>query len=325
MKYKTMEALKSLTIALCMVAVLITACSGKNGMYNEFLTSDEIYEHTSTREYPRGDSRAVYAFADCNGDGIPELHVDSARWYRIYTCINGKIYTCINGKVELYHTYDLYVYPLVLPLKDGAMMIGYREAWEGNRFGPAAIQRPGYAGNTFDSGIGYGGVADLYCYHRLDLDGNETASQTFAYELYADTDRNKYEINGTECPKVEWEEQFSVYEKMLEDEALHLKWKYVFPEDEWYYLDAMEENAPIEYYPNESREWSMYEGILSGDFTSIKGFDVRGIFASRYRFSHDLENGRSRWKYITLDCNGDQLKGRLYAFKRWPCAGFDMF
>lgn len=324
--------LNSLRLALCIVVLMTTACSGKTDnkvetntsnsetlpdetkqeettadkkqeaitLYMEFLKSDEVYRHTSTREYPRGDSQSVYTFVDNDGDGIPELHIDSARWYNIYTCID--------GKVTDVRTYDHFIYPFILPLADGALMIGHREAWDRKRFDYSAIEKPEYVGNIFNPEMGYAGAVDLYRYVKLDSTGDEIECQTFAYEYYVNLNIKKYEINGNECTAAEWNEQFEVYKDMLNDTSLHMKWKRVFPEEERYYLDAMELNVPIENICDGRPEWRMYEEILSGEFSSINGFDVRSSLVTQYRDSLDIESGRSNWSYLLLDCNGDDIK-----------------
>lgn len=89
--------------------------------YHEFLTAKDWHSLTATDRYPRGDSRASYAFVDCNGDQVPELCIDGGNIYHIYTFRN--------QKVELFYDFDdyrRYSSAQIQPLADGSFLISYR-------------------------------------------------------------------------------------------------------------------------------------------------------------------------------------------------------
>lgn len=354
--------MKTVAILLCIMMILTSGCSADYGRdaetvipnserpkddvsrdevqeravqealagYKDFLQSDEMYRITATREYPRGDSRAVYTFIDINGDGIPELHIDGADRYHIYTCRE--------GEVTSVHTYDRHLYKLVQPLADGGMLAGYREAWDQERFGNAALIKPDFADDLSGCEPRVSGAFDRFYYHRLDLSGQETESDSLTRTLFRDNSRkqNQYLQNGMECSRAEWYEQLAVYEEMANRESASRHWEYVFPAGEWHYLDVMEQSGMDEFAGNDSIEWSIYESILSGDFSSIPDFHARSSFVGEYRLQLDRESGRCPWNYMLRDCNEDGFmelficriywnEDRLFTDRYEPWTHYDYF
>lgn len=166
-------------------------------LYRELLKDDTMYSLTATADYPMGDGNAVYAFGDCNGDGVPELHIVGGYFYNIYTCRSGKF--------ALLRSSDRYARPLT-PLKDGGM-IGYKA-----------------------TGLSY----DCYYYRRLDFDGflidSESRDFLVEFAVDGDPDKNTYTMDGDPCTKEQWENEIAPYRDMLDNPALQLSWDYVFPE-----------------------------------------------------------------------------------------------
>lgn len=118
-------------------------------MYNEFLdgkiTVDgiDIYFLTTPSGEPNKHYATKYAFFDSNGDKIPELHINSARYYYILSLINNKLIILK----------DLSPYPQYYALKNGGFI--------SHRFGTAPM-------------------SDEYNYLILDFLGNEVWEINFS-------------------------------------------------------------------------------------------------------------------------------------------------
>ena len=119
-----------------------------------------------------------YAFFDSNGDGIPELHINSSRYYEIYTVRNN----------ELTIWKDLSPYPYYYPLNNGAFI-----SW-----------KPGAAP-----------MYDLYTYHVYNFIGDEIWNISFScYDLNQNNiydEKDEYYFEGVEVTKKQWIELTEKY------------------------------------------------------------------------------------------------------------------
>lgn len=131
-----------------------------------------------------------YAFFDSNGDGKPELHINSSRYYVIYTVRNG----------ELTIWKDLSPSPYYFALKNGAF-ISYK---------------PGSAP-----------MNDIYTYHIYDLMGNEIWNITFlcydANENGSYDENDDYLFDGIEISKKQWDELTAKYLYRDSEEILKIQ------------------------------------------------------------------------------------------------------
>lgn len=274
-------------------------------LYENFLAKKNLYKLTSTAEYPRGDSTAVYAFSDCTGDGVPEMHLKGGYDYRIYTCRE--------GKVVLFKKFidDLCKNSPLIPLKNGYFL----------RYTAAGITNDGlnYRKPEWQTSIRKPGERESYSYFALTGDGAiEYLKSFYSYGQRTKSNGFKivYNIGDKNCTKEEWETAVEPYRKMIDDKKLHLdSWNYVFPQKEWDYLNAMEEGNGDFQYKDDSPEWAAYKRILSGDFSLIEDPEERSYLTSSFTYSLDKNTGRSSWSYMLLDMNGDGLNELYYQDK----------
>ena len=267
--------------------------------YREFLKSDEMYSLTATKQYPRGDSRAVYAYGDCDGDGIPELHIDGGPGYYIYSFQDGGTtlrYThCSTQSIQL------------IPLQDGTFLSMTRVDQEGDY---SLYQKITQVSGKEQLDTGYPVSWQQYSSYRLDVNGNKIDSEGIDLRMIFERDRQPqvtYEINGSLCSEEEWELQINLFQGLSEDKTRHLEWQHVFPETERAYLDSLENNDTLPDF-FDSPEGQAYQRILTGDFSFEKDLDEQSSLVSKYIRSLDEENGRSSWKYVVQDFNGDGIK-----------------
>jgi len=147
-------------------------------LYNEFLAGNtkaggwDIDEMTIPTGEPDKRYATSYAYFDSNGDEIPELHVNAARYYYVFTIRDKKIVEWKN----------LSPYPHFYALNNGAFI--------SRRFGA-------------------GPKEDTYNYIVLDYLGNEIYSLSFSkYDqnqngTYDDSD--EYLFDGVNVTKEQWE------------------------------------------------------------------------------------------------------------------------
>lgn len=112
-----------------------------------------------------------YAFFDSTGDGIPELHVDAARYYYVFAYRNG----------ELIRWLDLSPYPSYYALTSGAF-ISYRP--------------------------GGGPDHDDYCYYVFNYSGDVVLGISFSRydenENFTYDDEDEYLFDGVKVTKEVW-------------------------------------------------------------------------------------------------------------------------
>lgn len=287
--------------------------------YKKFIESDEMYVFTATRAYPRGDSQAVYAIGDLNGDGMEDLWIDGGVGHSIYTLRGGELY-------RLNLEYQFTTYPTVIPLVDGGFLASMR------------LERPGEGQTSRYEEISQGekkippedapfadaqkreGSADIYCYFRLDCDGSIISAESHRFKI-------NFRKNGGESDSVEHivcqeegcEHTFGPYLNML-DPSRQLQREFVFQQEEWEYLDVADVPRGLGWgIPDEkvSEEWLAYQLILSGDFSLVENMSDRARLYSMYEDSQNEETGRSQWTYVLSDCNGDGVKELFVKFSKY--------
>lgn len=176
-------------------------------MYNEFLDGKIIVEGidinflTTPKGEPNKHYATKYALFDSNGDKIPELHINSARYYYILSYINNKL---IIFK-------DLSPYPQFYALKNGAFI--------SHQFGTAPI-------------------SDKYNYFILDFLGNEVWEVNFSkYDknengIYDNND--EYMFDGVNVSKEIWDALTERYlytdEKGIEQIQNQIEWTVIYDE-----------------------------------------------------------------------------------------------
>lgn len=277
--------------------------------YKKFMKKKNMYTYTATNAYPRGDSKARYAFGDINGDGVPELHISGAEKYDIYTYQKGKVVLLCD---------DLgWKYPMITPAKDGAIVVSGRLDEENDEVGRAEYRIPPKDDLFADMGRIDGSI-DYYYYLKLDTEGKVITKHSHYYEKeYHKKKGSKqyiYRVDDKKCTKEEWEKKAELCLKIEKDQSKQLAWKYVFPKKEWDYLDAMEEGDGNLENEDDSEEWNFYKRVLSGDFPLLSVDDKCSI-SSYYTRSLDVFSGRSKWKYILMDFNGDGIKDLFIQFE----------
>lgn len=259
--------------------------------YREFLKTEDLYRMTATSRYPRGDSNAVYSFGDCNGDDVPELHVDGGGTYSVYTFQD--------EKVVLLHSFDSadgFGAPSVLPLADGSFIIS--ERWSHDNESDVSSQ--GKVPETGEEPLPEKGY-DVYDWIRLDSEGNYDDSRYHSFSTLLGEKPGAEQI----CERDGCQETAVNFLNMLENSEKHLEQLPLFPEEEWDYLNSMEEGNGIETVQGQPEEWEVFEEILSGNFARVTNLMERSRLYSEYEGSLDENTGRSHWSYILRDINGD--------------------
>lgn len=277
--------------------IAIPVAEAAQNHYMEFLNEKDMYAFTAAPAYPRGDSRTKYAMGDCTGDGIPELHLSFG--------INYHIYTFQEGEVNLLRDFDLGSYPMVTPAKNGAIVVSKRID-----NGPdtlKAMYRIPSEDDPFSEMGRIEGSVDYYGYWVLDEKGDPIESKslhiTSMYQKNQGLDEYIYRINDEDCTESEWNKAVELCREIEKNQSEQLEWNYVFPKEEWDYLDAMEEGNGLPEHGG-GTEWSLYKRVLSGDFSFLE-MEERLRFDSAYKSSLDPSTGRSQLKYILQDFNGD--------------------
>lgn len=274
--------------------------------YKKFLKKKDMYAYTATKAYPRGDSKAKYAFGDINGDGVPELHLSGGKNYNIYTYKKGKVVLlCDLG----------WRYASITASKNGAIVVSGRVDEGTSTEGREEYKIPP-KGELFAEIGQIKSRIDYYGYLKLDAAGKiiDAESSYFYKEVYKKRGLTKYTyyVNDKKCKKEKWEKKVEFCREIQKDESKQLIWEYLFPKEEWDYLDAMENGDGSLEEKEESEEWIFYKRILSGDFSLLRSsnlsLDDRAAIHSAYMMSLDKSSGRSNWKYILLDFNGDGIK-----------------
>lgn len=250
--------------------------------YRQFLASDLMYSLTATLRYPRGDSKAVFGFLDCNEDGVPELYLEGGNICYIYTFRGDEI--LFLTKIYNYHL------PSVIPLKNGAFV--------GNGWECSEIDGDLYSCRKIQP-------EDALWEDRTEqFDSNHTETGSY-FEYYFRVDFQGTTDNVD--PPVP-------YEQLLGDKSFHLPLTPLFPEEEWAYLDVAEEGDGSQNSIDDSEEWKAFERILSGDFTSIHNIEDRCHITSMYDHSLNDKTGRSDWKYMLLDLTGDEIRDLIVRY-----------
>lgn len=119
------------------------------GLYQEFLDGKREIEGLSIDELtvPTGETGrrypTKYAFGDANGDNIPELHVNSARYYYVFSFRDGNLFV-----------WNDFTGSYCFPLKDGGFIF-----WSMGMF-----------------------KDELYNYHTYDYDGEEKYGICFSWD-----------------------------------------------------------------------------------------------------------------------------------------------
>lgn len=174
-------------------------------MYNEFMDGKinvegiDINFLTTPKGEPNKHYAAKYALFDSNGDKIPELHINTARYYYILSYINNKL---IIFK-------DLSPYPQFYALKNGAFI--------SHQFGSAPI-------------------SDVYKYFILDFLGNEVWEVNFSKcdknenGIYDNND--EYLFDGVNISKEIWdaltERYLYIDEKGIEQIRNEIEWVIIY-------------------------------------------------------------------------------------------------
>ena len=276
--------------------------------YNAFLEQEDMYALTATAAYPRGDSRAKYAIGDCTGDDVPELHLTFGTNYYIYTYRDE----------EVVLLRDFSRYPLVIPAENGAIIVSERsETGDDTIQSSYRIPQPD---DPFAETLRVEGSRDYYGYLVLDEYGypmdSKSQSFTSTYQGNQSDGKYLYHMNEKECTKAEWEKEVGICLEIMEDESKQMAWEYIFPKEEWDYLDAMEEGNGVQ-EDMDSGEWAFYQRLLSGEY---QWFDAasQSRFHSRYMASLDETTGRSNLKYILMDFNGDGSQDLFIQYDPFP-------
>lgn len=284
--------------------------------YKEFVNQTDMYAYTATKAYPRGDRMAKYGFGDSNGDGVPELHISGGEKYDIYTYKKGKVVLlCELG----------WRYAMITAAKDGAMAACGRLDTEADSIEGSANYRIPLEDDIFADVGRIDGSTDYYYYFKIDKKGEIIDKESIYFcKIFHEKKGSKkytYYAGGKKCNKADWEKKVKLCRGILKDETKQLKWNDIFPKEEWDYLDAMEEGNGTLEKESDSEEWKFYKRILSGDFSSLKSGDVsslrideRASITYDYEDSLDKSSGRSEWKYILLDFNGDGVKDLFIQF-----------
>lgn len=182
-----------------------TEADKANKMYNEFIDGKITVEGidinfiTTPKGEPDKHYATKYALFDSNGDKIPELHINSARYYYILSYINNKL---IIWK-------DLSPYLPVYALKNGAFISQY--------FGAAPL-------------------SDNYNYFILDFLGNKNWEVNFSkYDknengIYDNND--EYLFDGVNVSKEIWDALTERYlytdEKGIEQIRNEIEWVVIY-------------------------------------------------------------------------------------------------
>lgn len=278
-------------------------------LYQEYLSTEDMYRITASPNCPGGDSAAVYAFGDCNGDGIPELHIEGGGTYRIYTCRGGELYLLSifgNGRG----------FSSITPLKDGAF-IGTERLESDRKTAMSSTRRIPPLDGVFSDAGKSNERTDYYTYFKLDYDGCflnssrhdfyvKVQGQSGTDESGDNIEEDKGQTN-VKCHRDGCQETADTYIQMLRDASQSLTWNFIFPVEEWADLSGAEEDGTLR-YKDDSKEWEAYERILSGNFSAIENLESRSHLISRYEAGLDKSTGRSLWKYILTDFNGDGIR-----------------
>ena len=275
--------------------------------YREFLAAGDWHSLTATDRYPRGDSRASYAFVDCNGEQVPELCIDGGNIYHIYTFRN--------QKVELLYDFDdyrRYSSAQIQPLADGSFLISHRLETcftDPNVYSSTSSKRK--IPQTFDAPLPEEG-GDIYEWISLTAKEDEvplTAEEGETIKIV----RHYFKVPfGTqpkpdqECSHSDCRETAAAFLEIWQNAELPVEQFPLFPKEEWAYLDALDEgngNVSFVVEENEQEAWKAYQEILSGDFSRVKNLSDRSRIA--YDYTSDPDTGRCLWRYLLMDINHD--------------------
>ena len=154
-------------------------------MYNEFLSGErciggaDIYDYITPTGEPDRRYATDYIILDSTGDGIPELHLRTAREYTILSCVDGEIVV---------------------------IQSFFSSPWRYNLTDKGAFIIREDIGTT---------MGDFYLYFEMDKSGNFTNEVTFEWtdineNLICD-EKDEFIYNNRSCTKEEWYEQTKEY------------------------------------------------------------------------------------------------------------------
>lgn len=265
--------------------------------YREFLSTEDWHSLTATDRYPRGDSRASYAFVDCNGDQMPELCIDGGNIYHIYTFQN--------QKVELLYDFDdyrRYSSVQIQPLADGSFLISQRLETcftDPNMYSATSSNRK--IPQTSDAPLPEEG-GDIYEWISLTAESETIKTVKHYFKVPFGTPPKPVQ----KCSHSDCRETAAAFLEIWQNAELPVEQFPLFPKEEWAYLDALDEgngNVSFVVEENEQEAWKAYQEILSGDFSRVKNLSDRSRIA--YHYSSDPDTGRCLWRYLLMDINHD--------------------
>ena len=269
--------------------------------YQEFLSTEDWYQLTATDRYPRGDSQAFYAFVDCNGDQVPELHVQGGNIYHIYTFCN--------QRVELFcELNDWKSYSFLQPLSDGTFLS--TERWEHESDGLEFRSSCRTIPQDMKTPVPNEG-RDYYCWIILEAENEKIQTQ----KHYFPVELGKIPEPDQLCSLDNCTATAAGFFDTWQNPELQVKRFLLFPQEEWEYLDALEEgDGRVSFVIEETEHeaWEAFQEILSGDFTQIKELRERSRVAAWYS-SHET-TGRCIWRYLLMDINHDGHKELLVRY-----------
>ena len=274
--------------------------------YRAFLASKDWHSLTATDRYPRGDSRASYAFVDCNGDQVPELCIDGGNIYHIYTFRNQKVDLLYD-----FNDYRRYSSVQIQPLADGSFLISQRLETcftDPNVYSATSSNRK--IPQTSDAPLPEEG-GDIY--EWISLTEEDKIPLTAEEGETIKTVKHYFKVPFGTLPKPDQvcshsdcRETAAAFLEVWQNAELPVEQFPLFPKEEWAYLDALDEgngNVSFVVGENEQEAWKAYQEILSGDFSRVKKLSDRSRIACDY--SSDPDTGRGLWRYLLMDINHD--------------------
>lgn len=259
--------------------------------YRKFLETEDWHQLTSTERFPRGDSQAFYAFGDCNGDPVPELHINGGNIYHIYTYHN--------QKVELLADLNAFKeYSSIQPFTDGTFLTTERWEYHYDTEARSSCKTIPKEERTPLPAEG----RDKYNWLSLETKGQEISIK----KHYFTADLGKLPEPDQQCSLDNCSVTAAAFLKSWQNPKFYLKEFPLFPEKEWACLDALEEgNGNVSFVVEEKEQeaWKAYQEILSGDFSRIKDLWARNHVTAHY--SSDPDTGRCIWRYLLMDIDHD--------------------
>lgn len=261
--------------------------------YREFLSTENWYSLTYTERYPRGDSQAYYAFIDCNGNDVPELYVQGGNIYHLYTFRS--------QKVELLaELNDFKPYSSLQPLSDGTFLS--TERWEYSREYDLDLRSSCRSIPQDTKAPLPDEGRDYYRWIILETENENIhiEKHTFSVEPGKVPEPNQ-RCSSDNCMVTAADFLTTWQHPEVQVERFSL-----FSQEEWEYLDALEEGngtLPFAIEEKEREAWEAFQEILSGNFSKIKILHDRNRVSGCYSSSETT--GRCIWRYLLMDINQD--------------------